>query len=91
MKDNFKNGFLTIDGVLNGLYDFLKQIEPELPEPVVTPNGVSAGGVILNDLVESNFDYSPFFERYYCTKSAQYMFDLCVEALTAHGWAASHR
>ena len=89
--DNFKNGFLTIEGVLDGVYDLLKWIEPKLPEMQDTPFGVTAGGILLDDLVDGNFEYSPFAGRYFCTKSPKYMFDLCVEALTARGWAESCR
>ena len=86
MFNQFANGFRTIESVLDGLYDLLKWIEPELPEMTDTPFGVTAGGIILDDLVEGNFIYVPLAGRFYCTRNARDLFNLCEEALVARGW-----
>jgi len=90
MFNQFADGFRTIESVLDGLYDLLKWIEPKLPEMKDGAYGVVAGGIILDDLVEGNFIYVPLAGRYYCTRNARDLFNLCEEALTARGGATVH-
>jgi len=90
MFNQFADGFRTIESVLDGLYDLLKWIEPKLPEMKDGAYGVVAGGIILDDLVEGNFIYVPLAGRYYCTRNARDLFNLCEEALNARGWHSSH-
>ena len=90
MFNQFANGFTTIESVLDGLYDLLKWIEPKLPEMQNGAYGVIAGGVVLDDLVEGNFIYVPLAGRYFCTRNARDLFDLCEQALIQHGWHSSH-
>ena len=89
MFNQFANGFTTIESVLDGLYDLLKWIEPKLPEMKDGAYGVIAGGVVLDDLVEGNFIYVPLAGRYFCTRNARDLFDLCEKALIQHGWHSS--